>query len=331
MEEDGGGTAALAVASAIAGGGTAAHLAAADLARLDKDGVDRTGMIPALLTDCAWERWHGATSRAAYASAPPPTQLPIKVKVLAECQKTRARALDMVLPHGPLRTPVFMPVGTQGTIKGLLPKQMVAAVEKKEEAGQEEEDEEGNGGAGGGGGRGDAEGKATQSPPPVHTTHDIILGNTYHLALRPGTALLRRQGGLHSFMRWPNNILTDSGGFQMVSLLALADITERGVHFQSPADGTQMLVRNLLSSPLLFPPLLSSAFLSFPFLSYPFLATPCLVSCSLLSHNSQLVSLTVQTTADSGRVHQSPERHWQRRHDGTGRRRVVGESAVAEV
>ncbi|RYY32282.1 tRNA guanosine(34) transglycosylase Tgt, partial [archaeon] len=114
----------------------------------------------------------------------------------------RARALTVELPHGPLRTPVFMPVGTQGTIKGLT--------------------------------------TAELQLPPLDC--DIILGNTYHLGNRPGGDPLERLGGLHEFMRWPRNILTDSGGFQMVSLLALAEITEEGVTFASPVDGSKMLL-----------------------------------------------------------------------------------------
>ncbi|KAK8951444.1 hypothetical protein KSP39_PZI003044 [Platanthera zijinensis] len=70
----------------------------------------------------------------------------------------------------------------------------------------------------------------------------IILGNTYHLALRPGAELIEDLGGLHKFMNWKRALLTDSGGFQMVSLLHLADITEEGVTFQSPADGKPMLL-----------------------------------------------------------------------------------------
>lgn len=72
---------------------------------------------------------------------------------------------------------------------------------------------------------------------------EIILGNTYHLALHPGTDLMEETfGGLHSMMNWKNNLLTDSGGFQMVSLLDLAEITEQGVRFLSPIDGTEMLL-----------------------------------------------------------------------------------------
>ncbi len=70
----------------------------------------------------------------------------------------------------------------------------------------------------------------------------ILLGNTYHLGLRPGEDLMRKVGGLHKFMNWKRNILTDSGGFQMVSLLKLAKITEEGVLFQSPRDGSEMLL-----------------------------------------------------------------------------------------
>ena len=112
----------------------------------------------------------------------------------------RARASLMTLPHGPVETPVFMPVGTQGTIKGLTSEQV-------DELGCQ-----------------------------------IILGNTYHLGLRPGADLVAEMGGLHKFMNWNRNLLTDSGGFQMVSLVELATINETGVHFQSPVDGSNMLL-----------------------------------------------------------------------------------------
>ena len=112
----------------------------------------------------------------------------------------RARATTLTLHHGPVRTPVFMPVGTQGTVKGLTASQL------------------------------------------KQLDCEIILGNTYHLALRPGADILDELGGLHKLAGWDRNILTDSGGFQMVSLLALADITEEGVTFQSPVDGTTMLL-----------------------------------------------------------------------------------------
>lgn len=102
----------------------------------------------------------------------------------------RARAARLTLPHFVCQTPLFMPVGTQGTIKGLTNDQL-------EDIGCQ-----------------------------------IILGNTYHLALRPGPELIDEMGGLHKFMNWKRALLTDSGGFQMVSLLHLADITENGVTFQ---------------------------------------------------------------------------------------------------
>ncbi|EQC34801.1 queuine tRNA-ribosyltransferase [Saprolegnia diclina VS20] len=114
----------------------------------------------------------------------------------------RARACNLHLPHGTVHTPVFMPVGTQGTIKGITTEQMAM--------------------------------------PPIDCK--ILLANTYHLALRPGTDLIDDMGGLHQYMNWNRNILTDSGGFQMVSLLELAQITEVGVEFQSPVDGTKMLL-----------------------------------------------------------------------------------------
>jgi tRNA-guanine transglycosylase len=113
-----------------------------------------------------------------------------------------ARAATLHLPHGKVRTPVFMPVGTKGTIKGLSSYQLL------------------------------------EDP----LAPEIILGNTYHLASQPGTELLNDLGGLHKFMNWSNNLLTDSGGFQMVSLLKLAEITEQGVKFQSPVDGREMML-----------------------------------------------------------------------------------------
>lgn len=101
----------------------------------------------------------------------------------------------MRLPHYTVHTPVFMPVGTSGCMKGLTTAQL--------------EDLD------------------------CH----IILGNTYHLGLQPGKDLLDEVGGLHEFMGWKRGLLTDSGGFQMVSLLKLSEITEEGVSFVSPFDG----------------------------------------------------------------------------------------------
>lgn len=114
----------------------------------------------------------------------------------------RARASVLTLPHGDVRTPVFMPVGTQATIKGLTAQQMASE--------------------------------------PINC--EILLANTYHLALRPGTELLMALGGVHEFMQWPKNVLTDSGGFQMVSLSKLCEITEQGVTFESFVDGSKMLL-----------------------------------------------------------------------------------------
>lgn len=118
----------------------------------------------------------------------------------------RARACTIHLPHGPVSTPVFMPVGTKGTIKGVTTEEIA-------------------------------------SDPALDCA--IILANTYHMALQPGTQLVKSMGGLHKFMGWDRNILTDSGGFQMVSLLKLAEITEEGVTFESPfcPDKTRMLLR----------------------------------------------------------------------------------------
>ena len=98
-------------------------------------------------------------------------------------------------PRGDIRTPAFMPVGTAGTVKAMLPQSV------------------------------------------AETGADILLGNTYHLMLRPGAERIARLGGLHRFMNWPLPILTDSGGFQVMSLAGLRKITEEGVKFQSHIDG----------------------------------------------------------------------------------------------
>ncbi|XP_071111660.1 queuine tRNA-ribosyltransferase catalytic subunit 1-like [Haliotis cracherodii] len=124
----------------------------------------------------------------------------LSLQVIAKCSTTKARTCKMTLPHAVVDTPVFMPVGTQGTLKGLVPEQL-AELDCK-----------------------------------------IMLGNTYHLGNRPGPELLEKAGGLHKFMNWDRALLTDSGGFQMVSLLKLAEITEEGVKFQSPHDGSEMLL-----------------------------------------------------------------------------------------
>jgi len=121
-------------------------------------------------------------------------------KVVAKCSSTKARAAEMTLPHSIVETPVFMPVGTQGTIKGLLPEQL------------------------------------------YNLDCRIILANTYHLGNRPGIEVLKTAGGLHNFMNWDRSLLTDSGGFQMVSLLKLAEISEEGVNFTSPYDDSKCML-----------------------------------------------------------------------------------------
>src|SRR5690606_21430584 len=107
-----------------------------------------------------------------------------------------ARRGRLVTAHGAIDTPAFMPVGTAGTVKAMLPESV------------------------------------------AETGAQILLGNTYHLMLRPGAERVARLGGLHKFMNWPYPILTDSGGFQVMSLAALRKIDETGVTFQSHIDGS---------------------------------------------------------------------------------------------
>ena len=122
----------------------------------------------------------------------------ITFEIQAECRHTRARAGLLHTAHGTIETPVFMPVGTQATVKGL-----------------------------------------TQRDLATDLGVGILLSNTYHLYLRPGHELIRKMGGLHRFMSWPNAILTDSGGFQVFSLSGLRKIDEHGVIFQSHLDGAR--------------------------------------------------------------------------------------------
>ncbi|MEJ0062435.1 MAG: tRNA guanosine(34) transglycosylase Tgt [Alphaproteobacteria bacterium] len=107
-----------------------------------------------------------------------------------------ARRGRVTTAHGEIETPAFMPCGTAGTVKAMLPENVAA------------------------------------------TGAQILLGNTYHLMLRPGAELVAELGGLHKFMNWPKPILTDSGGFQVMSLSKLRKITENGVKFQSHLDGS---------------------------------------------------------------------------------------------
>ena len=109
----------------------------------------------------------------------------INFEVEATCGNSRAGVLQTA--QGKVHTPIFMPVGTLGTVKGMTP-------EEVKEIGAE-----------------------------------IILGNTYHLHLRPGDKLIKEIGGLHKFMNWPGPILTDSGGFQIFSLAKLLKLNEEGV------------------------------------------------------------------------------------------------------
>jgi queuine tRNA-ribosyltransferase len=120
---------------------------------------------------------------------------PIAFEVLAQGQGTRARAGRLTTPRGVVETPIFMPVGTNATVKAL-------------------------------------------DPDDLHEVGaQIILANTYHLSLRPGHERIRQLGGLHRFMGWDRPVLTDSGGFQVVSLGELRRITEDGVRFRSHLDG----------------------------------------------------------------------------------------------
>lgn len=125
----------------------------------------------------------------------------LSFEVIKKDCKTGARAGIIHLPHGDVLTPVFMPVGTQATVKSMTPEEL------KEE---------------------------------VHA--NILLSNTYHLFLRPGHEIIKKAGGLHKFMNWDRNILTDSGGFQVFSLGNLRKITEEGVYFNSHIDGSKKFI-----------------------------------------------------------------------------------------
>ncbi|HEU0208449.1 MAG TPA: tRNA guanosine(34) transglycosylase Tgt, partial [Candidatus Udaeobacter sp.] len=118
-------------------------------------------------------------------------------ELLASDAHSEARRGRLTTAHGPIDTPAFMPVGTQGSVKGVSPREL-------------------------------RELKA-----------QIILGNTYHLFVRPGLDVIRRFAGLHNFMSWNGPILTDSGGYQIFSLAKLRKITEDGVEFQNHLDGAR--------------------------------------------------------------------------------------------
>ena len=123
----------------------------------------------------------------------------MSIEFKIEATSGSARAGKLITPHGEIETPVFMPVGTLATVKGV-PQDLL------EELGVQ-----------------------------------ILLGNTYHLYLRPGVEQVRKFGGLHGFMSWPRSILTDSGGFQVFSLSELRKVTEEGVTFRSHLDGSAHL------------------------------------------------------------------------------------------
>ena len=124
----------------------------------------------------------------------------LRFDVLTTDPASHARRGTLTLNHGVVQTPIFMPVGTYGTVKGVMPRSL----------------------------------------------HDmgaqIILGNTFHLWMRPGLDIMKGFGGLHGFEQWNKPILTDSGGFQVWSLGAMRKITEQGVHFASPVNGDKLFM-----------------------------------------------------------------------------------------
>jgi queuine tRNA-ribosyltransferase len=125
---------------------------------------------------------------------------PYKFEVIASDSGSKARAGVLHTPHGDVETPVFMPVGTAASVKGMTQEQL--------------ED----------------------------LQVQILLGNTYHLYLRPGHEVIRNLGGLHRFMAWPRPILTDSGGYQVMSLKGLGRVTEDGFSFKSHLDGSSHIL-----------------------------------------------------------------------------------------
>ena len=124
----------------------------------------------------------------------------VNFEVIKEDKDTQARRGRLTTPHGVVETPVFMDVGTQGTVKALEPRDL------------------------------------------VETRAQVVLGNTYHLMLRPGAEVIAAAGGLHRFMGWGGPILTDSGGFQVFSLAKMRKITEDGCRFNSHLDGHEFFL-----------------------------------------------------------------------------------------
>ncbi|MDX9894080.1 MAG: tRNA guanosine(34) transglycosylase Tgt, partial [Desulfofustis sp.] len=128
------------------------------------------------------------------------TKPPSPLRILSTSSESQARRAVVTTRHGTIQTPVFMPVGTQATVKAITPDNL-------KDIGAE-----------------------------------VILGNTYHLFVRPGHRLIEQFGGLHGFMNWDRSILTDSGGFQIFSLKDLAPITEEGAAFRSHLDGSRLVL-----------------------------------------------------------------------------------------
>ena len=124
----------------------------------------------------------------------------IKYELKKKSSQCKARLGHITTPHGEFDTPVFMAVGTQGTVKTLSREELEAIGSK------------------------------------------IILGNTYHLWLQPGTDVLDEANGLHNFMNWPHSILTDSGGYQVFSLSKLRKIDEEGVTFRHHKSGEKLFL-----------------------------------------------------------------------------------------
>ncbi|MBY0464223.1 MAG: tRNA-guanine transglycosylase, partial [Burkholderiales bacterium] len=124
----------------------------------------------------------------------------LQFEVLTTDAHSHARRGQLTLNHGVVQTPIFMPVGTYGTVKGVMPRSL----------------------------------------------HDmnaqIILGNTFHLWMRPGLDVVKQFGGLHAFEKWDKPILTDSGGFQVWSLGEMRKISEEGVKFASPVNGDKLFL-----------------------------------------------------------------------------------------
>ena len=124
----------------------------------------------------------------------------MKFKISITDKNSRARAGTISTDHGEIQTPIFMPVGTAGSVKAVHQHELAEDVKAQ-----------------------------------------IILGNTYHLYLRPGTTILKEAGGLHRFINWEKPILTDSGGYQVFSLAANRKLTQEGAMFRSHIDGSKHL------------------------------------------------------------------------------------------